>query len=80
MNSKRRVTHTEGGVLIIMRGRSRMTNRPSHPYNAGTEDVGFSPTRQALLAPSGKGGGRTRGRESKRGEENQQEALRTRSA
>ena len=26
--------------------------RPSHPYNAGTERVGFSSTRQTLLAPS----------------------------
>ena len=25
--------------------------RPSHPHNAGTEHVGFSPTGQALLAP-----------------------------
>ena len=25
---------------------------PSPPYNAGTEHVGFSPTRHALLAPS----------------------------
>ena len=37
-----------------MHGRSRMTIRPSHPCNAGTEHVGFSPTRQALLAPSAK--------------------------
>ena len=28
--------------------------KPSHPYNAGTEHVGFSPTRQALRAPSAK--------------------------
>ena len=27
---------------------------PSHPYYAGTEHVGFSPTRQTLLAPSAK--------------------------
>ena len=41
------------GVLTIMHGRSRMYDRrPWHPYNAGTEQVGFSPTRQALLAPS----------------------------
>ena len=26
--------------------------RPSHPYNAGTEHVGFSPTKQISLAPS----------------------------
>ena len=44
------------GALIAMHGRSRMTldlrihTRPSHP--AGTEHVGFSPTRQALLAPN----------------------------
>ena len=31
-----------------------MTSRPSHQYNAGTEHVGFSPTRQILLAPSAK--------------------------
>ena len=29
-------------------------HRPSHPYNVGTEQVGFSPTRQALHAPSAK--------------------------
>ena len=28
--------------------------RSSHPYNVGTEHVGFSPTRQTLLAPSAK--------------------------
>ena len=26
-------------------------HRPLHLYNAGTEHVGLSPTRQALLAP-----------------------------
>ena len=36
-----------------MHGRSRMTI-DSHPHNAGTEHVGFSPTRQTLLAPSAK--------------------------
>ena len=40
-----------GCVLIIMHGRIRKT---SHPYNAGTEYVGFSPTRQTLLARSAK--------------------------
>ena len=41
---------------IFMHGRSRMTigYRPLHTYNAGTEHVGFSPTRQTLLAPSAK--------------------------
>ena len=29
-------------------------HRPSHLYNAGTEHVGFSTTRQTLLAPSAK--------------------------
>ena len=29
-------------------------HRPSHPSNAGTEHVGFSPTRQTLLPPSAK--------------------------
>ena len=29
-------------------------DRPSHPYYAGREHVGFSPTRQTLLAPSAK--------------------------
>ena len=40
----------------FMHGRSGMTiwYRPSHPYNVGTEHVGFPPTRQALLAPSAK--------------------------
>ena len=45
-----------GGVLIIMHGRSRNSydHRPSHPYNAGTEHVGFSSTRQTWLARSAK--------------------------
>ena len=35
--------------------RSRIhDHRPSHPYYAGTEHVGFSPIRQTLLAPSAK--------------------------
>ena len=29
-------------------------HRPSHPYNAGMEGVGFLPTRQTLLAPRAK--------------------------
>ena len=29
-------------------------HRPLHPYYAGTEHGGFSPTRQTLLAPSAK--------------------------
>ena len=39
--------------MIAIHGRSRMT-RPSHPYNAETKHVGFSPTRKTLLAPSAK--------------------------
>ena len=42
-----------GGVLIIMHGRSRMTIDP-RIYYAGTEHVGFSPTRQKLLTRSAK--------------------------
>ena len=41
---------------IFMHGRSRMTigYRPSHPYYAGREHVGFSSTRYTLFAPSAK--------------------------
>ena len=39
-------------ALDIMHGRNRMATK--HPCNAGTEHVGFSPTRQILLAPSAK--------------------------
>ena len=45
-----------GGVLDrrdvsdLMHRPSRMTIRPSHPYNAGTEHVRCSPTRQTLIA------------------------------
>ena len=42
------------GYTQFVHGRSRMTIRPSHPYYAGTEHVGFSPTRQTLLAPRAK--------------------------
>ena len=35
-----------GVVLVVVHGRL------SHPRNAGTERVGFLPTRQALFAPS----------------------------
>ena len=47
----------EGGgraCTQFVHGRSRMTINPEHPYYAGTEHVGFSPTRQTLLAPSAK--------------------------
>ena len=35
-----------------MHGRIRMTNPCIPTYNAGTEHVGFSPTRQTFLAPN----------------------------
>ena len=43
-----------GEYTQFVHGRSRIAVRcrPLHPYNAGTEHVGFSQTRQALLAPS----------------------------
>ena len=40
-----------GGGTQFVHGRSR---RPSHDCYAGTERVGFSPTKQTLLAPSAK--------------------------
>ena len=43
-----------GGDAGVMHGRSRTSIRPSHPYNAGMEHVGFSRTRQILLVPSAK--------------------------
>ena len=39
------------GEMHSIHGRGRMT-RPSHPHNTGTENIGFPPTRQTLLAPS----------------------------
>ena len=50
----------EGGVLIIMHGRSRMTMDPPPPYNAGTEHVGFSPSTYADITWGEEGGGCTR--------------------
>ena len=42
-----------GGVLMSCIGEViRCDHRPSHLCNAGTEHVGFSPTRQILRAPS----------------------------
>ena len=43
-----------GGGSHFMHSRSSMTIaiRPSHSYNAGTEQVVFSPTRQASLPPT----------------------------
>ena len=44
------------GVLVVMHGRRHTTMRPSHPCNAGTEHVGFSPTRQCARRSGGVGG------------------------
>ena len=45
------------GCTQFVHGRSRICDhRPLHPYYAGTEHVGFSPTRQTLLVPSAKRG------------------------
>ena len=41
---------------LITNDRTPYGHRPSHPYNAGKEHVGFSPTRQTLRAPRGGGG------------------------
>ena len=40
-----------------MHGRSLSGHRPSHPYNAGTERIGFSLTRQTSRASTAAGGG-----------------------
>ena len=43
-----------GGCTQYHAWRASYNHRPSHLYNAGTEQVGFSPTRQTLHAPSAK--------------------------
>ena len=45
-----------GECTQFVHGRSGMTIaiRPSHPYHAGTEHVGFLPTRRTSLVPSAK--------------------------
>ena len=53
-----------GGVYsIFMHGGGRMTiwYRPSHAYNAGTEHVGFPPTRRDEGNRKGRGGEREKG-------------------
>ena len=40
-------------MYSVVHGHSH-DHRPSHPYYAGTEHVGFPPTRRTLLAPSAK--------------------------
>ena len=40
-----------GGVYSFHTRPYSYEHRPSHPYNPGTEHVGFSTTTQALLAP-----------------------------
>ena len=47
-----------GGVYSVcaqfVHGHSRMINRASHPYYAGTKHIGFSPTRQAGKCDDGR--------------------------
>ena len=43
-----------GGVRACHASPQSHDHSPSHPYNAGTEHVGLSPTRQTFLAPSAK--------------------------
>ena len=43
-----------GGCTQFVHDPSQYDRRPSHPSYAGTEHVGFSPTRQIWLAPSAK--------------------------
>ena len=41
-----RLNASWGGCTIsVMYGRSLLDHKPSHPYNAGTDYVGLSPTR-----------------------------------
>ena len=46
------------GVLVTMHDLESYGQIPSHSYSAGTEHVGFSRTRQTLLAPRAKRRGR----------------------
>ena len=43
-----------GGLYSYHAWPQSYDHRPSHPYNAGTEHVGFSRTTQKLLAPIAK--------------------------
>ena len=43
-----------GGVYPCHAWPSRYNHRPLHPHKAGTEHVGFPPTRHTLLAPNAK--------------------------
>ena len=45
---------TVGVVYSVCAWPQSYDHRPSHPYHAGKEHVGISPTRQTLLAPSAK--------------------------
>ena len=49
-----RMRREDGGVLVVMHGRSRMTIDPRIPAMLGRKYVGFSPTRQTSLAPNAK--------------------------
>ena len=54
-NTKNKTKYSAGGkVLISCRSLQTIAIRPSRPYYAGTEHVGFSPTRQTSRAPSTK--------------------------
>ena len=50
----RRYVRVCGGVCSCLAWPQSYDHRPSHPYKTGTEHVGFSPTRETLLAPSAK--------------------------
>ena len=52
--------HRQGAGYLCYGWPMSYDHRPSHPYYAGTEHVGFSPTRQTRLA--GGGGGRRKSR------------------
>ena len=50
----RAVLYVRGVCTRFMHGRSRMAVDPRTPHNAGSERVGFLPTRQTSRAPSAK--------------------------
>ena len=52
--TKRQIKEIDVEVDIERGRKRRKVNRPLCPYNAGTEHVALSPTRQTLLAPSAK--------------------------
>ena len=54
LNIYRHKNGRKGMRTHVMNSPLSYDHRPSHPHNAGTEHVGFSPTRQALPAPRAK--------------------------